>query len=72
MMRTTLDLPEDIHTLARELAHQQKRTMSEVVTELIRNGLNDSNDVEVNESQWPTVTIGRSITAEDVRTLEDE
>ena len=72
MMRTTLDLPEDIHTLARELAHQQKRTMSEVVTELIRNGLNDSNDVEVNESQWPTVTIGRSVTAEDVRTLEDE
>ncbi|MXW42261.1 MAG: antitoxin [Acidimicrobiia bacterium] len=77
-MRTTVDLPEDIHTLASELAHQQRKTMSEVLVEFIRDGLNSLNEAEVNEkaevnkSGWPTVTIGRIITAEDVRSLEDE
>ena len=43
MMRTTIDLPDDIHALARELAHQQRKTLSQVITELVRTGLGTRN-----------------------------
>ena len=38
-MRTTIDLPDDLHQLARQIAHESGRSMSEVVAELIRLGL---------------------------------
>ncbi len=72
MMRTTVDLPTDIHALAQELAHQQQKTISEVVAELIRNGLSGRSKAEITEIRWPTVTVGRTVTAEDAHTLEDE
>lgn len=71
-MRTTVDLPADIHELARELAHQQNRTMSEVVTELIRMGLSPAGSVQASAKGMPTISVGRKVTAEDVRSLEDE
>lgn len=71
-MRTTVDLPDDIHELARELAHQQNRTMSEVVAELIRTGLNPTGSVQPSTKGLPTISVGRMVTAEDVRSLEDD
>ena len=75
-MRTTIDLPPDLHALARELAHQQHKTMSQIIVECMRRGLGIAPDeglrVETAPSGWPVVKLGRPVTAEDVRTLEDE
>ena len=76
MMRTTIDLPADLHALAREVAHQQRKTMSEVITEWVQRGLGVAPDETVNifttDSGFPTITLRRPITAEDVRSLDDE
>ncbi len=75
-MRTTIDLPPDLHALARELAHQQNKTMSQVVTECVQKALDIAPDrapqIDTTGPGFPTVTLGRPITAEDVRSLEDE
>jgi hypothetical protein len=39
MMRTTIDLPADLYDLARQLAHANDQSMSEVVVALTRAGL---------------------------------
>lgn len=72
-MRTTIDLPDDLHALARQLAHDTGRSMSEVVAELMRGGLARP-DAEPQRSRrgMPVVTVGRPVTAEDVRSLDDE
>ena len=74
MMRTTIDLPEDLHVVAREMAHQQRKSLSQVVCELIRLALDpvDVSTMPAPASGLPTVQIGRVVTAEDVRSLEDE
>lgn len=72
-MRTTVDLPDDLHELARELAHQQSKTFSDVVVELIRLGLRPAPAPDRPSTRGlPRISVGRRITAEDVRTLEDE
>ena len=72
-MRTTIDLPDDLHELARELAHQGNRTMSEVVAELIRLGLPAATTGPIESARgMPVVAVGRPVTAEDVRSLDDE
>ena len=75
-MRTTIELPPDLHALTRELAHQQNTTMSQVITECVRNALGiasgDVPHLEATSSGWPIVKLGRPVTAEDVRSLEDE
>lgn len=72
-MRTTVDLPEDLHNLAREVAHQQRKTMSQVIAELVRLGLKPGNrePEAATNLGLPTISVGRAITAEDVRSLED-
>jgi len=72
-MRTTIDLPDDIHTLARQLAHEGDRSMSDVITDLIRLGLRRGRPETTTTSRgMPQVSVGRPITAEDVRSVEDE
>ena len=73
MMRTTIDLPDDIHALARESAHQQRKTLSQVITEFVRIGLEPAavRDDTPQEHGLPSVRIGRRVTIEDVRSLED-
>jgi len=72
-MRTTVDLPEDIHELARQLAHQQRKTFSDVISELIRAGLEPrTSQIGVTAGGLPRISVGRVITAEDVRSLQDE
>lgn len=72
-MRTTVDLPDDLHELARQLAHDSGRSMSEVVAELIRRGLARPTVAPAQSRRgMPTVSVGRPITAEDVRALDDE
>ena len=40
-MRTTIDLPEDLHELAKRIARDTSRTLSETVVDLVRRGLAD-------------------------------
>ncbi|MCM6776502.1 antitoxin [Nocardia sp. CDC159] len=75
-MRTTIDLPEDLHRQALAIARDTHRTLSETVADLVRRGLGQGSG----ETQWgrsektglPTISVGRVITSEDVRSLEDE
>lgn len=80
-MRTTIDLPDDLHRIATSLARHDKRSLSEVVAELIRLGL-EASDGRVaepgsfyridEETGLPVVRSPRPITAEDVKALDDE
>ena len=73
-MRTTIDLPADLHDLARQLAHENNQSMSEVVVALARAGLQSQSPSPMPTSArgLPIVQVGRPITAEDVRSLDDE
>ena len=78
-MRTTIDLPEDLHRIASAIARDRGHSLSQTVADLLRRGLSSG----VAESEpppyridagtgLPTVRSRRTITAEDVRALDDE
>jgi hypothetical protein len=78
-MRTTVDLPEDLHSIVSSLAVHTKRSMSQTAAELIRRGL--SAPVVATgaavftvdaKTRLPVVKSSRVITPEDVKALEDE
>ena len=74
-MRTTVDLPGDLHAKAVAIARDTHRTLSETVADLMRKGLGQGQDAEVTTSArtgLPVVHLGRIITTEDVRALEDD
>jgi hypothetical protein len=79
LMRTTIDLPDDLHRILLSLGNHSKRTMSETATELLRRAL----FVEPNPSTTRPFTIDkktglplvhgrRTITADDVKAIDDE
>jgi predicted transcriptional regulator len=72
-VRTTIDLPDDLHELARQLAHEGNRSMSEVIADLIRLGLRrEAVELSTSSRGMPMVSVGRPVTIEDVRCLDDE
>ena len=74
-MRTTIDLPEDLHRQALSIARDTSRTLSETVAELIRRGLGEGKAAEQSLSRrtgLPVVSLGKVITTDDVRSLEDD
>jgi hypothetical protein len=74
-MRTTVDLPDDLHAVASSLAHDRRQSLSRTIVELVRRGLENevSASVSIDEaSGWPIVHVGRPITSEDVRRIDDE
>lgn len=75
VMRTTIDLPDDLHALARSIARDRGESLSETVAALIRRGLGQRNTTEVERSELtglPIVRVGRTVTLDDVRSLDDE
>lgn len=73
-MRTTIDLPEDIHAAAKGIARDQGVTLSEAVTMLIRRGMGEPGSVAVGKSRrtgLPLARVGRIVTVDDVRSLDD-
>ena len=75
VMRTTVDLPDDVHAVARRVARDRGVTLSEAVADLIRRGLGQGATVQADPSAvtgLPVVRVGRRVTAEDVRSLDDE
>lgn len=74
-MRTTIDLPEDLHRQALSIARDTSRTLSETVADLIRRGLGQGVSATVSRSGrtgLPVVSLGKVITTDDVRSLEDD
>ncbi|WP_100444750.1 antitoxin [Glycomyces xiaoerkulensis] len=76
-MRTTVDIPPELHQQALALARDTARTLSDVVAELMRKGLRGDTaptaDVTFNDrTGFPQLSVGRVVTTEDVRSLEDE
>ena len=74
-MRTTIDLPDDLHGQAQAIARDRRQTLSQTVADLMRRGLGYGQDSAVSLSPTtglPVVTLGSIITSEDVRSLDDE
>lgn len=78
-MRTTLDLPDDLHRAAAAIAHHSGHSLSRTVADLIQRGLR-AGVAEVAmpvhcvhpQTGLPVVRSSRPITADDVSTLDDE
>lgn len=69
-MRTTIDLPPDLHDAARSIARDRGTTLSEAVAELIRRGLGQTGSVSYGRSTstgLPNAQVGHIITNDDVR-----
>lgn len=81
-MRTTIDLPEDLHRIATSLARHSKRSLGQIVAELMRRGLEAPGHrvaepqavYRIDEDTGLPVIVGatRVMTDDDVRALEDE
>ena len=82
MMRTTIDLPADLHQAVSSIAAHARKSMNQTVADLIRRGLaqpplpEDAAGVSGlridKHTGLPLIRSPRPITAEDVRALEDE
>ncbi len=74
-MRITIDLPDDLYRIARSIARDTSRSLSATVADLIRRGLAGPGPQTITHSErigLPVVRLGRPITSDDVRALEDE
>lgn len=81
MMRTTIDLPVDLHDALRSLAASNRTSLSQTAVELMRRGLEGpaaapgsggrSPDISP-VTGLPRVRLPRAVSPEDVRALEDD
>ena len=76
LMRTTVDLPEDLHRIVTSLATHTRRSLSQTAADLMRKGLaapSRSSGVLMNaKTGLPVLHGSRAITPEDVKALEDD
>lgn len=73
-MRTTIDLPDDLHRQALSIARDTSRTLSEIVADLMRRGLGSGRPADITQSPVTGLSVLRlntPITSDDVRALED-
>ena len=74
-VRTTIDLPDDLHKQALAIARDTHRTLSETVADLVRRGLRAGSIATISvdhRTGLPLVSVGTVVTSEDVRSLEDD
>ncbi|MDQ6724798.1 MAG: antitoxin [Actinomycetota bacterium] len=75
-MRTTIDLPDDLHQAAMLIARDRHQTLSRTVASLLRSALageHHHTTIEIDaDSGLPTVRVGRGITAEDVAAVDED
>ncbi len=83
MMRTTIDLPDDLHRIVTSLARHTGRSLGQTVAELLRRGLatpEQANRVAEAPALYsvhpqtglPVVASKQPITEDDIRALDDE
>lgn len=73
-MRTTIDLPDDLHKQAQAIARDTRRTLSETVADLMRRGLGAASTTAISidpRTGLPLIHVGTVVTSGDVRSLED-
>lgn len=78
-MRTTVDLPEDMHQIVTSLAAQTRRSLSQTVVDLMRRGLavpahTTATDAALRvdaKTGLPVLRGSRAITPEDVKAVEE-
>lgn len=79
-MRTTIDLPDDLHQIAMSLARDTGRSLSQTVELLLRRGLEPRSGVAEAAAPYrvdrstglPIVRSPHPITSDVVKSLEDE
>ena len=84
-MRTTLDLPEDLHRIVLSLATHTRSSLSHTAAQLMRRGLAMPASAGVGAGAragaafslhpvtgLPVLALSRAITPEDVKALDDE
>ena len=74
-MRTTIDLPDDVHQAALHLARDRSQTLSRTVSDLVRQALVGGREFPMDTDPLtglPRLHIGRRITAEDVAAASDD
>lgn len=73
-MRTTIDLPDDLHRIAAAIARDEGTTLSMTVARLLRTALQGvPAAAETSERTGLTLLrLGHPVTSEDVRSLDDE
>jgi hypothetical protein len=79
-MRTTVDIPEDLHRIALGLSRDTGRSLSQTIVLLMRRGLGAPGHVAEpaplfvvdTATGLPLVRSARPVTSEDIRELEDE
>lgn len=84
MMRTTIDLPDDLHRIVTSLARHTGRSLGQTVAELLRRGLASTTEPanRVAEAHavyslhpatgLPVVASKQPVTEDDVRTMDDD
>lgn len=75
-VRTTIDLPEDLHRLTTAIARDAGTSLSETVTRLLRAALTTPGPVRVRTDERTGLRVislgGGVVTSEDVRSLDDD
>jgi hypothetical protein len=74
MMRTTINLPDDVYEAARTLSIYQRVSLGAAVAELVRRGLGSNPGVNL-ETAFPTFDIrpdARKITLEETLAAEED
>jgi hypothetical protein len=74
-MRTTIDLPDDLHQLTTAVARSRHQTLSQTIAEILRRSLLTDVEERIGRDETtglPVVRLGRPITAEDVSRAEDD
>ena len=75
-VRTTIDLPEDLHRLTTAIARDAGTSLSETVTRLLRAALTTPGPVRVRTDEQTGLRVislgGGVVTSEDVRSLDDD
>ena len=74
LMRTTLNLPQDVYRVARSLAQAKGVSMGEAIAELVRQGLRSTIPMDT-EKPFPSFVLpkgAKPITLEDTLEAEDE
>ena len=79
-MRTTVDLPQDLHRVLQALATSSRKSFSQTAVELLQRGLQVGAGASVPAALGPArsavtglplVAMPRPVTPEDVRALDD-
>ena len=75
MMRTTINIPDDVYEVVRSTASAKRISLGEAFAELIRRGLEPDSRVEADGSDFPRFSVSKHaapITLDHTLDAEDE